>query len=130
MRRWSHHGKGVPPFNRTPPWEDEMEEKFRTISRTGSPKAWDSMTGGPMDTYILRVYRRKGQHPGRISGHVIKVEVKERQEFFDSEMLRNILEPTFPDTQPDAPSSSRRSGNRAPMSMSDLIRAISREENI
>jgi hypothetical protein len=107
-----------------------MEEKFRTISRTGSPKAGYSITGGPMDTYILRVYRRKGQHPNRISGHVIKVEVKERREFFDSEMLRNLLEPILPDAQPNAPPSLFRSGNSEHMNVADLIRAISEEENV
>lgn len=83
-----------------------------------------------MDTYIIRVYRRNGRHPSRISGHVIKVEVKERREFFDSEMLRNILEPILPDTQPKGPPSSLRYGNSEQMNMADLIRAISEEEKV
>ena len=107
-----------------------MEEKSGTIARTGPPRAGYSMKGGPMDTYIIRVYRRNGQNPNRISGHVIKVEVKERREFFDMEMLRNILEPILPDAQSNAPPSSLRYGSSEPMNMVDLIRAISEEEKI
>ena len=81
-----------------------------------------------MDTYIVRFYRREGERPNRISGHVIKVEVKERQEFFDSEMLRHILEPMFPNTQQKGSPASSRNGNDEWMNMVDLIRAIAEEE--
>lgn len=84
----------------------------------------------PMDTYIVRIYRREGERSTRISGHVVKVEVKERQEFFDSEMLRYILEPTFPDTQPKGSSPSPRNEDDGWMSMVDLIRAIAEEEKL
>jgi len=83
-----------------------------------------------MDTYIVRIYRREGERPNRISGHVVKVEVKERQEFFDAEMLRYILEPTFPDTRPKASPPSPRNGDDGWMSMVDLIRAIAEEEKL
>jgi hypothetical protein len=86
------------------------------------------MGGTPMDTYIVRVYRRGGKHPGRISGHVVKVEVKERQDFFDLEMLRNILDPISPDTRQEGDPTSPRSRNNGGRSMGDLIRAISEEE--
>ena len=87
------------------------------------------MSGGtPMDTYIVRIYRRKGSHPGRISGHVVKVEVHERQDFFDLEMLRNILDPMSPDTRQEGDHPSPRSGNNGGRSVGDLIRAISEEE--
>jgi hypothetical protein len=81
-----------------------------------------------MDTYIVRVYRRGGKHPSRISGHVVKVEVKERQDFFDLEMLRNILDPMSPDTRQEGDHPSPRSGDNGRRSMGDLIRAISEEE--
>jgi len=83
-----------------------------------------------MDTYIVRIYRREGECPNRISGHVVKVEVKERQEFFDAEMLRYILEPTFPDTQRKGSPPSPRTGNDGWMNMVDLIRAIAEEEKL
>jgi len=105
-----------------------MEEKSGTIARR-----WPSysMAGGaPMDTYIVRICRREGRHSDRISGHVVKVEVKERQEFFDAEMLRYILDPKFPDTQPERDSSSSRDGNNGWTSMVDLIRAIAEEEKL
>jgi hypothetical protein len=86
------------------------------------------MGGTPMDTYIVRVYRRGGKHPSRISGHVVKVEVQERQDFFDLEMLRNILDPMSPDTRQEGDSPSPISGNNGGRSMGDLIRAISEEE--
>lgn len=105
-----------------------MKEKTATIARTAPSRPGYSMAGGPMDTYIVRVYRRKGEHPERISGHVIKIEVKDRHEFFDSEMLRNILEPISPDMQPKAPF--LRSGSRGGMSMADLVRAIVEEEKL
>ena len=74
-----------------------MEEKSGTIARNW---AGHSIAGGTsMDTYVVRIHRREGEHPNRISGHVVKIELKERQEFFDSEMLRYILDPTFPETQ-------------------------------
>lgn len=83
-----------------------------------------------MDTYVVRIYRREGGHPDRISGHVVKVEVKERQEFFDAEMLRYILDPRFPDTQPEGDLSSSRYGDNGWTSMVDLIRAIADEEKL
>lgn len=83
-----------------------------------------------MDTYIVRIYRRAGERPNRISGHVVKVEVKERQEFFDSEMLRYILEPTFPDTQQNGSPPSPRNGDDGWTNMVDLIRAIAEEEKL
>jgi hypothetical protein len=108
--------------------EVEMEEKSGTIGRK-----WPGhfKTGGaPMDTYVVRIYRREGGHPDRISGHVVKVEVKERQEFFDAEMLRYILDPRFPDTQPEGDLSSSRYGDNGWTSMVDLIRAIADEEKL
>ncbi len=81
-----------------------------------------------MDTYIVRIYRREGARPNRISGHVAKVEVKERQEFFDSEMLRYILEPNFPNTKQKGSPPSSQNGNDEYMNMVDLIRAIAEEE--
>ena len=81
-----------------------------------------------MDTYIVRIYRRGGKHPNRISGHVVKVEVQERQDFFDLEMLRNILDPISPDKRQEGNPPSPRSGNNGGRSMGDLIRAISEEE--
>jgi hypothetical protein len=88
------------------------------------------MGGTPMDTYIVRVYRRRGKHPGRISGHVVKVEVKERQDFFDLEMLRNILDPMSPDTRQEGDPPSPRSGDNGGSSLVDMIRALSEEENL
>jgi len=105
-----------------------MEEKSGTIARNW---AGHSMAGGTsMDTYIVRIYRREGERPDRISGHVIKVEVKERQEFFDSEMLRYILEPRFQDTQRKGSPPSPRNGDDGWMNMVDLIRAIAEEEKL
>jgi hypothetical protein len=87
------------------------------------------MTGGtPMDTYIVRIYRRKGRNPSRIAGHVVKVNVQERQDFFDLEMLRNILDPMSPDTRQEGDPPSPRSGNNGGGSVGDMIRAISEEE--
>jgi hypothetical protein len=105
-----------------------MEEKSRTIARTWPRHS--RMGGTPMDTYVVRIYRRKGGNPNRISGHVVKVEVKERQEFFDAEMLRYILDPTFPETQPEVGPPSSRYGNDGWTSMVDLIRAIADEEKL
>ncbi len=81
-----------------------------------------------MDTYIVRVYRRGGKNPSRFSGHVVKVEVKERQDFFDLEMLRNILDPMSPEPRQEGGHPSPRSGNNGGRSMGDLIRVISEEE--
>lgn len=83
-----------------------------------------------MDTYVVRIYRQGGKHPGRISGHVVKVEVKERQDFFDLGMLLNILEPMPPDTRQERGPSSPRSGNNEWMSMVDLVRAIAEEQKL
>lgn len=83
-----------------------------------------------MDTYVVRIYRRGGKHPGRISGHVVKVEVKERQDFFDLGMLLNILEPMPPDTRQERDPSSPRSGNNEWMSMVDLVRSIAEEQKL
>jgi hypothetical protein len=88
------------------------------------------MGGTPMDTYIVRIYRRKGKHPNRISGHVVKVEVQERQDFFDLEMLRNILDPMSPDTRQEGDHSSPRSRNNGGRSMVDLIQALSEDEKL
>jgi hypothetical protein len=88
------------------------------------------MGGTPMDTYIVRIYRRGGKHPSRISGHVVKVEVKERQDFFDLEMLRNILDPMSPDTRQEGDPPSPRSGDNGGRSMVDLIQAIAEEETL
>ena len=105
-----------------------MEEKSGTIARNW---AGHSMAGETsMDTYIVRICRREGERPDRISGHVIKVEVKERQEFFDSEMLRYILEPRFPDTQRKGSPPSPRNGDDGWMNRVDLIRAIAEEEKL
>jgi hypothetical protein len=105
-----------------------MEEKSGTI---GQKWPGHSITGGtPMDTYVVRIYRRKGGHPNRISGHVVKVEVRERREFFDEEMLRYILDPKFPDAQTEGDPSSSRYGNNGWMSMVDLVRAIAEEEKL
>jgi len=118
----------MPRINCKPQWEGEMEKKSGTIAR---PWQGHSIAGGtPMDTYVVRIYRRKGGNPNRISGHVIKVEVKERQEFFDSEMLRYILDPTFPDTQQRGSPPSPRNGNDGWMNMVDVIRAIAEEEKL
>ncbi len=83
-----------------------------------------------MDTYIVRIYRRKGKHAGRISGHVVKVEVHERQDFFDLEMLRNILDPMSPDTRQEGDHPSPRSGNNGGRSVVDLIQALSEDEKL
>jgi hypothetical protein len=105
-----------------------MEEKSRPIARMWPDH---SIAGGtPMDTYIVRIYRRGGKHPSRIAGHVVKVEMQERQDFFDLEMLRNILEPMSQDTRPKGPPPSVRYGNNGRMGMADLIRVITEEEKI
>jgi hypothetical protein len=118
----------MPLSNGKPPKEVEMEEKSGTIARNW---AGHSIAGGTsMDTYVVQIHRREGAHPIRISGHVVKIEVKERQEFFDSEMLRYILEPIFPDTLPKEDPPSPRYGNNGWMNMVDLIRAIAEEEKL
>ena len=81
-----------------------------------------------MDTYIVRIYRRKGRNPSRISGHVVKVEVHERQDFFDLEMLRNIVDPMSPDKRQEGSPPSPRNGNDEWMNMVDLVRAIAEEQ--
>ncbi|MGE5283355.1 MAG: hypothetical protein ACM3OG_00115, partial [Actinomycetota bacterium] len=68
--------------------------------------------------------------PNRISGHVVKVEVHERQDFFDLEMLRNILDPMPPDTRQEGGRPSPRSGGNGRRSMVDLIQALSEEEKL
>lgn len=83
-----------------------------------------------MDTYIVRMYRRKGSHPGRIAGHVVKVNVQERQDFFDLEMLRNILDPMSQDTRQVGDPPSPRSGNNGGRSMVDLIQALSEDDKL
>ena len=67
-----------------------------------------------------------------LGGHVdvVKIELKERQEFFDSEMLRYILDPTFPDTRQKGSPPSPRNGNDGWMNMVDVIRAIAEEEKL
>jgi len=80
-----------------------------------------------METYIVRVYHRNERDPKRISGHVVKLVVKGRRDFFDSEMLRDILFPPTPGTPPEG---LPRSGNGERMSMVELIRAIAEEENV
>ena len=80
-----------------------------------------------METYIVRVYHRNERDPKRISGHVVKLEVKGRRDFFDSEMLRDILFPPAPGTPPKG---LPRSGNDEAMIMVELIRAIAEEENV
>src|SRR5512143_3711801 len=102
-----------------------MDEKNRPTH--GSCRVIPMTGGTPMDTYIVRIYRRKGTHPGRISGHVVKVEVQERQDFFDLEMLRNILDPLSPDTRQSGDNPSPRSGNNGGRSMVDLIHALSED---
>jgi hypothetical protein len=61
---------------------------------------------------------------------VVKIEVKERQDFFDSEMLMKILEPIVPDKERKGSPPSLWNGNGEAMSMADLIRAIAEEEKL
>jgi hypothetical protein len=72
-----------------------------------------------MDTYIIRLDRRRGGDPNRIVGHVEKVEVKERLVFFNPEMLLDILASLPPPRR-----------KYEPQTMVDVIRAIAEEENL
>ncbi len=82
----------------------------------------------PMDTYIVRIYRREVHAPREVLGHMEKFEVKIRREFMNLEMLLYILAGCRTDASPKGNGSPAQSVKDGPRDMVDEIPAIAEEE--